>query len=121
MKAAVLLILALAAPVAGAAADTVRSEVDARKVGIDDQVELTITVDGQLQEEVALPSLRNLQVAGGPGVSTQFSSVNGVTSQSKTYTYVLQPVMVGKAEVGPVRARLAAGERTAPPISIEVV
>ncbi|HXB56690.1 MAG TPA: BatD family protein [Vicinamibacteria bacterium] len=122
MKPAVWLVLALAAPSARAAADDiVRSEVDARKVGIDDPLELTITAEGQLQEEVALPALRNLQVAGGPSVSTQFSFVNGVTSQSKTYTYVLQPVMVGKAEVGPVRARMAGGERTAPAISIEVV
>ena len=121
MKAAVFLMLALAAPAAGAAADTVRSEVDARKVGLDDRLELTITVDGQLQEEVALPSLRNLQVVGGPSVSTQISLVNGTLSQSKSYTYVLQPVMVSKAEVGPVRARMAGGERTAPAISIEVV
>jgi hypothetical protein len=121
VKAAVFLMLALAAPAARAVADTVRSEVDARKAGIDDRLELTITVDGQLQEEVALPSLRNLQVVGGPGVASQFSFVNGVVSQSKTYTYVLQPVMVGTAEVGPVRARLAGGERTAPAISIEVV
>jgi hypothetical protein len=122
VKAAVWLVLGLAAATARAAAgDTVRSEVDARRVGIDDRVELTITVDGQLQEEVALPALRNLQVAGGPSVSTQISLVNGALSQTKTYTYLLQPVLVGKAEVGPVRARLAGGERTAPPIPIEVV
>jgi len=120
LLAALLAVAGLAVPVG--AADAVRSEVDARRVGVQDQVTLTITVEsGSLPDQVALPSLTNLRVVGGPGVSTQMSWVNGQASQSRSWTYALQPIAVGHAEVGPVRVRFGAGEQVAPAIPIDVV
>ena len=110
-------LLLLLAPTA-AAAFTLRSEVDARKVGVEDQVQLTITVEGSdAPDEIPLPRLTNLDVVGGPFQSSQVSIVNGRMSQSRSYTYALQPRAVGRAEVGPV----AAGDQTAPAVAIEVV
>ncbi len=103
------------------AAEGVRSEVDARRVGVEDEVELTVTVEGRSPDEVPLPPLTNLKVVGGPSSSTQVSIVNGQMSQSRTWTWVLKPAAVGKAEVGPARARVGGGEETAPAIAIEVV
>ncbi len=95
-----------------------RSEVDARKIGVQDQVQLTITVEGSgAPDEIALPPLTNLDVVGGPFQSTQVSIVNGRMSQSRSHTYVLQPRGPGKAEVGIVRV----GDQAAPAIPIEVV
>jgi hypothetical protein len=100
------------------AAFTVRSEVDARKIGVQDQVQLTITIEGSgAPDEIALPALTNLDAVGGPFQSTQVSIVNGRMSQSRSYAYVLQPRGVGKAEVGAVRV----GDQVAPAIPIEVV
>ena len=112
-----LLVLLLAA--AGAsAAFTLRSEVDARRIGVADHLELTITLEGSsLPDAVSLPALTNLEVVGGPSQSTQVSIVNGSMSQGRTYTYVLRPRGVGRAEIGAVRA----GDQTAPAIAIEVV
>jgi hypothetical protein len=108
--------LLLLAPLAGAF--TLRSEVDARKVGVQDQVQLTVTVEGSgAPDEIALPALENLDVAGGPFQSTQVSIVNGRMTQSRTFTWVLRPRAVGKAEVGAAQA----GDQTAPPIPVEVV
>jgi hypothetical protein len=110
----------LALPGGRLAADSVRSEVDVRRAGVDDLVELNVTVEGQLTEEVPLPALTNLKVVSGPSVSTQVSIVNGQMSQSRTWTWVLKPGAVGKAEVGAARAKFASGEQTAPAIPIEV-
>jgi hypothetical protein len=64
--------------------------VDARKIGVQDQVQLTITVEGTgAPDEIALPALTNLEVVGGPYQSTQVSIVNGRISQSRSTTYVL--------------------------------
>lgn len=120
------LALACAAGAAGrllAAEGALRSEVDARKVGLEDEVQLTITAEGtgSLPDEVALPALTNLRLAGGPAVATQVSFVNGRMSQSRSWTYLLRPEAVGPAEVGPVTARFGAAEETAPAIPIEVV
>jgi hypothetical protein len=106
------------APALVSAAFTVRSEVDARKVGVQDQLQLTITIEGTgAPDEIALPPLVNLDAVGGPFQSSQFSIVNGRMSQSRSYTYVLQPRAVGKAEVGAVHV----GDQVAAAIPIEVV
>ena len=105
-------------PAAASAEFTLRSEVDARKIGVQDQVQLTITVEGSgAPDEIPVPSLTNLDVVSGPFQSSQISIVNGRMSQSRSLTYVLQPRAAGKAEVGAVQA----GGQTAPSITIEVV
>lgn len=123
--AAGLLALGLAGGTAAAADEvSLRAEVDASKVGVQDQVQLTITIEGRsldLAEDVSLPPLKNLRQVGGPFLSTQFSFMNGATSQSKSYTFVLQPIGPGAAEIGAARIRLQSGEKTAPAIEIEVV
>jgi hypothetical protein len=115
----------LAAAGALAAADlSFRAEVDATKVGLEDQLQLTLTVEGRsldLTEDLVPPPLKNLRVVGGPFVSNQFSFVNGSASQSKAYTWVLQPTAAGRAEVGSARAKTASGEKTTAAIAIEVV
>jgi hypothetical protein len=110
---------ALLLSAAAARADfTLRSEVDAKKIGVQDQLQLTITLEGSgAPDEVPLPALVNLDLVAGPYSSSQISIVNGSMSQSRTLTYVLQPRAAGKAEVGAVHA---AGQ-TAPAIAIEVV
>jgi len=117
------LALVLGAKSASAQA-TVRAEVDAQKVGLQDQLQLTVTVEGtgfRLLEEVALPKLQNLRLVGGPSISTQVSMVNGAMTQARASTWLLQPMAVGKAEIGPARARLEGGDRASEPIAIDVV
>lgn len=96
---------------------TVRSEVDARQIGVEDQVQLTLTLEGSgAPGAVAVPALTNLTVVGGPFQSTQVSIVNGQMTQSKSWTYVLAPQQEGPAEVGVVTA----GAQTAPAITLQV-
>ena len=109
--------LLLLAP-AARAEFTLRSEVDAHKLGVQDQLQLTLTVEGSgAPDEIPLPTLVNLDVVAGPFQSTQVSIINGRMSQSRSYSYVLQPRSVGKAEVGVART----GGQSAPAIAIEVV
>jgi hypothetical protein len=97
---------------------TLRSEVDARKIGVEDQLQLTVTLEGSAApQDVPAPALINLRVVGGPSQSTQVSIINGRMSQSRSLTWVLQPRAVGKAEVGAVTV----GDQRAPAVAIEVV
>jgi hypothetical protein len=112
------------ASLAGAEEPSVRAEVDAARIGLEDQVELTITIEGrsaELAEDIALPTLAGLRAVGGPATPQQISFVNGALSQSRSYTYVLQPTAVGKAQIGAVTVKLTSGVKTTPPIGIEVV
>jgi hypothetical protein len=124
VRARILGLLLLAAPKLAMAGATIRAEVDAKKIGVGDQLQLTVSVEGsgfRLLEEVAAPRLQNLRVVAGPSVSTQISVVNGAMSQGRISTWILQPIAVGKAEVGPVKARFDDGEKVTEPIAIEVV
>ena len=105
---------------------TVRSEVDAQKIGVQDQLQLTITVSGtSLPDEAPTPAFVNLQVVAGPSVVNQTSFVAGAggmrTESSLVYVYVLQPLKPGPAEVSEVRMNLGAASQAAPAIPIEVV
>jgi hypothetical protein len=103
---------------------TFRADADVTRIGLDDQVQLTITIEGRLfnlKGEVSLPELENLKLLAGPSLSTQFSLVNGSASQSRSYLYVLQPVHVGTARIGPSRAVIDDRERSTAPITLEVV
>jgi hypothetical protein len=100
------------------------ADVDAREVGVEDQLQLTISVTGRssVGGEVRFPPLKNLRVVGEPMESKQDSWVNGVYSQGRSYIYVLQATSPGKAEIGPARLRLASGtEKRTEPIAITVV
>lgn len=122
---AVLLACLALGPGAAAQDDVkVQARLDARKIGLEDLVQLTLTVEGSrlsLREEPALPRLVNLRLAGGPAVSTSLSIVNGAMTSSRTYTWVLQPTAVGRAEVGPLQVKLEGGERSTGAIEVEVV
>lgn len=115
--------LAVLLPALAQAEARVRAEVDAPRVGLEDQLQLSVVIEGD--EDVTglpvLPALKGLRVAGGPMSSQQFSFVNGRSSQSRTFTWVLQPLAVGKAEVPPVRVPLASGEKSTAPLEVEVV
>jgi BatD DUF11 like domain len=100
---------------------TVQSEVDAPRLGVEDVVQLTITVSGSGGEDVPMPALTNLRVVGSPSVSEQVSLTNGGFSRSRSTTYVLQPQAPGRAEVGAVTVRAGNEQRTAPAIALEVV
>jgi len=101
---------------------TLRSEVEAQRVGVQDQVQLTVTMSGEgMPDNVPMPALTNLRVVNGPFTSSQLSVVNGVASHSRSFIYALQPQAVGPAEIGEIRIKVGPTAYVAPPIVIEVV
>lgn len=98
---------------------SVRTEVDARKIGTDDVVTLSIVLEGEAASlDAALPVLRNLRIVGGPSTSTQISFVNGSMSRQKVLSYVLRAEKTGAAEVGAVSVQ---GYPPTAPITLEIV
>jgi hypothetical protein len=98
---------------------SVRAEVDARRVGVDDVVSLTIALDGAAAgADAPMPALKNLRVIGGPSTSTSISFVNGSMSRQKTLTFALRAEKTGLAEIGPVGVE---GYAPTASITIEVV
>jgi hypothetical protein len=119
VKRVLALLFLLTARTVVAQSGSVRTEVDARKIGTDDVTTLSIVLEGDAASlDAALPSLRNLRIVGGPSTSTQISFVNGSMSRQKVLSYVLRAERTGSAEVGLVSVQ---GYPPTAPITLEVV
>jgi len=117
----VLISAILAAP--GAAAQDVRVEatVNAERIGVEDVLELTISISGgDADGEPELPRLDAFRVASR-STSSQIQIVNGRMSSTRSYIYQLLPQKEGAFEIGAVEVEVdGTGYRTNP-IRVEVV
>ncbi|NOZ79608.1 MAG: protein BatD [Acidobacteria bacterium] len=113
----------LVAAAAAASQPAVQVRLQPRRLGVRDLTRLSITITGgRVEGPPPKPSrLKNLQIVGGPSTSQEFSWVNGVSSSRVTYSYVLQPLNTGPAEVGPVTVSVGGRTITSAPISAVVV
>ncbi len=92
-------------------------------VGIQDQFQLTVTVSGKDSgdaEVPRLPALQGFQIVAGPSVGSQFQWINGRTSSSKSFTYVLLPEKTGQFTLDPVEVRVGGKTFKTQPITIRV-
>lgn len=103
------------------------ASVDRRKIGLGDQLTLTVSASGSGFEslpEPELPALDQFDVVGShESSSSQFSIVNGRVSSSKTidFIYYLSPQKVGKWKIGSAKLTYKDKTYTTESIDIEVV
>jgi hypothetical protein len=107
-------ILALSIPAAVWSQDTqVTASVSSDTIGSQDQLQFTITVSGKDSADAETPrfsGLRGFKIVSGPNTGTQFQWINGKTSSSKSFSYILIPDKEGQFTIDPVEVR--AGGRT---------
>lgn len=97
--------------------------VDTRTLSLDDRLTITLVLDGPFGDldEVRIP-LQNLTLQGDVSTLTEFSWINGATSQRKTLTYLAKPEGPGPALVGPLVLHGKGGAaETLPPIVVQVL
>lgn len=120
---AVLGVLALAGISTPRADDvSVRASVDPTTVEVGGQTVLTIEVTGKFRNSASpiLPPLDDFDKYEA-GTSQNFSFVNGQTSSSITYNYILSPKKVGTYNIQPIRFQVGDKQYTANPVTITVV
>jgi hypothetical protein len=101
----------------------ITASVDSTEIGDQDQLQLIVEVSGKGSGKVkgiAIPPLKNLAVVAGPSVSTRFQWINGVSSSSKNFTYVLIPREVGEALIPPITVTLDGKKYETKPLKIKV-
>ncbi len=82
-------------------------------VGAQEQFQLTIVVSGRdadNAEPPRLPPLKGFSVVAGPSVNSQFQWINGRTSSSRSYIYILLPEKEGNYTIDPAEVKV--GNRT---------
>ncbi len=101
----------------------VTASVSSDTIGVQDQLQLSITVSGKDSGDAVIPRLSRLQgfkIVSGPSVSTQFQWINGRTNNLKSFSYILIPEKEGQFTIDPVEVR--AGDKTykTQPIQVRV-
>ncbi len=117
----VLLALILANGLVGAAqADGITATINRPEASIEDQLLLTVTVEGSRSASPQLPELADFDVYSR-GQSTQMSFVNGRVTSSVSYNYVLVPRATGTFTIGAATIELAGEVYTSEPIQVRIV
>ena len=118
-----LTVLWLLVPVVYAQEDvSFTASVDKTTLSLDDQLALTLTVEGQMRSvpEPTLPPLEGFQVYSS-GRSQQFSLINGQFSASVAFNYILQPTTLGEHTIGSAEIALDGQIYRTQPIEVEVL
>ncbi|MCI0624659.1 MAG: BatD family protein [Acidobacteria bacterium] len=101
---------------------SVTAELSPNPVGVDEQVSLVITVSGSgSAQPPQIPKISGLKLVGGPSVSNQFQWINGQSSSSQSFTYVLLPETEGTVKVPPIAVRVAGKTYQTNEITLRVV
>jgi hypothetical protein len=117
----VFLLIAFASIYAIAQQATFTSVVSKNKLALQERFELSITLsNGSSVKEFKAPLLNDFYILGGPNQSSSISITNGRTSQSITYSYVLQAKNTGKYTIGSASVKTGGNTLTTLPITIEV-
>lgn len=123
-RAALIGLCLLAAPSARGQESLITAEVDAARIGLEDDLLLTVRLSGDASGaigSVQLPSIPNLTLVGGPSTSQQTTIVNGAVSRSTSLTYAFRPTATGTIRIGSVRLEFAGKTHASQPLSVEVV
>ena len=128
-RAAVFQLCLLAAWLCGGAAAlaqgvSVRARVDRNSVAEGGQVSLIVEVFGTSIGEIAPPDVSGItdfDIVGGPMSSNRFQWINGKTSVTCSYTYVLRPRRTGSQRIPPLGLLIGGRTYRTEPIDVEVL
>lgn len=74
--------------------------VSKSKLGVNQRFKVQFTVNKQGADNFTAPSFANFKIAGGPSSSVNQSWINGKTSYSQSYIYIIEPTKVGEFTIG---------------------
>ena len=115
-------IVAAPAAVAQQGGVSFTASVDRAAISTDDQLTLTITLAGSMQNipEPRLSNMDGFQVYQS-GRAQNVSITNGQVSASVSFTYILRPTRSGQLTIGPAEVSIDGQSYTTQPITVEVV
>ncbi len=68
-----------------------KASVSKNELGVNQRLRIDFTINKQGADDFALPDFKNFTVLGGPNTSISRSIMNGRSSFSQTYSYIIQP------------------------------
>ena len=78
---------------------TFKASVNKFMVGLNERLKIDFTIDKQGADNFTPPDFKNFTVLAGPSQSSNFSMINGRTSYSLSYSYIIQPTKKGNLTI----------------------
>lgn len=88
--------------------------------GVNQNFQLSYTVENGSGSNLKLPPLNDFQVVGGPNTSSSMQWVNGQVTQSVTYSYILRPKAEGTFKIGKASISVSGVTMESNEVSIEI-
>jgi hypothetical protein len=103
---------------------SVRARVDRSRIGEGETVALIVEIVAPSIDQTSPPDLSRLEdfeITGGPSVAQRFQWINGRTSASRSYSYVLRPRGIGTRTIPALGLLVHGRTYRTQPIEVEVV
>lgn len=94
-------------------------EVNTDSVLWGNRLKVTFKLENASGAQFEAPDFPDFHIVGGPNMSSSFSFVNGVSSQSVSYSYYLEPRDIGVFYIQP--AAIKAGEQVLETLPVKIM
>jgi hypothetical protein len=119
MKRILTLLFLIAASAGTLNAQKLSAAVSKNKVAVGEAFQIQFTLNGG--GSIKMPNMNDFEVYQGPYQSSSTSWVNGVVTQSTSFTYVIGAKKEGRFTIGPASASVNGTTIQSNPVTIEVV
>ncbi len=96
-------------------------DVDRNPIEVGETFQLSITLENIDASSISLGDISPFQIVGGPATTSSYSNINGKSSTSKSYKYILQATQRGNFTIQPATAQLGSKTLRSNALSIKVV
>jgi len=96
-------------------------DVDRNPIQIGETFQLSITLENIDASNVTLGNISPFKIVGGPATSSSYTVINGKSSGSKSYKYILQATQKGDFTIQPATANIGGKTLKSNDINIKVV
>lgn len=105
---------------ASAGADGIRATIDRTEATVEDQLILSVSIEGTQNARPELPDLTAFEIYSR-GQSRQFTSVNGQGTSSITFNYILVPKTPGTFTIGPAKVEIDGTSYSSQPFQVRIL
>lgn len=98
-----------------------RTKVSKNKLGVNQRLRVEFTINQQGGDHFAPPSFRDFEVLGGPSQSVNQSWINGKSTYSQSYSYIVSPKRKGNLTIAGATIEYKGKRLTSNPVSVAVV
>ena len=100
---------------------TLKAKVSKNKLGINQRLRIEFAINKQGGDNFSPPRFTNFKIVGGPSQSVSQSWINGKSSFTQSYTYIIQPKRKGELVISAASIKIGGKIIKSEPIKIIVL